>query len=76
MKHFRKFGLTVHSGKKDADDGKVLKKSKTEFMYIPLDRDADEGVLAEEECADIMITEERFISACVIFKYDRTLAKL
>ncbi len=69
VKHFRKFGLTVHSGKKDTDDGKVLKKSKTEFMYIPLDRDADEGILAEEECADIMITEDRFISACFIFKY-------
>ena len=46
-----------------------MKKSKTEFMYLQLDRDADETLLMEEECADVMITEDRFISACFIFKY-------
>mmetsp|Transcript_8115 Transcript_8115/g.22641 ORF Transcript_8115/g.22641 Transcript_8115/m.22641 type:complete len:84 (+) Transcript_8115:419-670(+) len=34
VKHFREYGLTVHTGTKDTD-GKVLKKSKTEFIYIP-----------------------------------------
>ena len=59
--HFRRFGLTVHSG--DKRDAKP--ESKTEAMFIP----GHGCETTAEETADIMITENEYFGYCTKFKY-------
>ena len=65
VSHFKRFGLTVHTGSRSLGEG-----SKTEALYIPPPR--KEPYTEEElsvETADIAIDEDRFISYTDEFKY-------
>ena len=59
-KHFKRFGLTIHTGSKQKKE-----KSKTEFMYVP-----GAGVSPSSSATnDIFIDDDNFISSCSTFKY-------
>jgi hypothetical protein len=61
VSHFKRFGLTVHTGSRSLSEG-----SKTEALYIP--PPWKEPYTEEElsaETADIAIDEDRFISYTV-----------
>jgi hypothetical protein len=60
MSHFKRFGLTVHSGSKRDDE-----PSKTEAMYIP--RPCQQPTV--DDTKEIMIDEDRFFAYCTKFKY-------
>jgi hypothetical protein len=60
MSHFKRFGLTVHSGSKRND-----KPSKTEAMYIP--KPCQQPTV--EDTKEIMLDEDRFFAYCTKFKY-------
>jgi hypothetical protein len=62
-KHFKKFGLEVHLGKKDEDGKKI--KSKTEFMHIPVRGKTSLPL----DIADFDVIEGRHISHCASFVY-------
>ena len=58
--HFRRFGLTVHSG-----DKRNKESSKTEAMFI-----APQGYeTKEEDIADIMLNSHEYFGFCTKFKY-------
>jgi hypothetical protein len=58
--HFRRFGLTVHTGFKSKGEG-----SKTEAMYIPKPQQES----TTENTAAYDIDDDRFITFCDTFKY-------
>jgi hypothetical protein len=60
MSHFKRFGLTVHSGGKREN-----KPSKTEAMHIP--RPNQQSTV--EDTKDIMIDEDGFFGYCTRLKY-------
>ena len=60
VSHFRRFGLTIHTGVKSKDEG-----SKTEAIHFP--RRYQESSAADTE--DIEIDDDRFMSFCTKFKY-------
>jgi hypothetical protein len=60
VSHFRRFGLTIHTGSKRKDEG-----SKTEAIHFPWP--GQESSAADME--DIEIDEDRFMSFCIKFKY-------
>jgi hypothetical protein len=60
VSHFRRFGLTIHTGVKSRNED-----SKTEAMHFP--RPGQESSAADME--DIEIDEDRFMSFCLKFKY-------
>ena len=60
VSHFRRFGLTIHTGSKRKDED-----SKTEAIHFP--RPGQESSAADME--DIEIDEDRFMSFCIKFKY-------
>jgi len=65
VSHFKRFGLTVHTGSRSLGEG-----SKTEALYIPPPRKelyTEEELSAETD--DIAIDEDRFISYTDEFKY-------
>ena len=65
VSHFKRFGLTVHTGSRSLGEG-----SKTEALYIPPPRKepyTEEELLAAT--ADITIDDDRFISYTDEFKY-------
>jgi hypothetical protein len=60
VSHFRRFGLTIHTGVKSRNED-----SKTEAVHLP--RPGQESSVAGME--DIEIDEDRFMSFCLKFKY-------
>ena len=60
VSHFRRFGLTIHTGSKRKNEG-----SKTEAIHFP--RPGQESTAADME--DIEIDEDRFLTFCLKFKY-------
>jgi hypothetical protein len=60
MKHFKRFGLTVHSG-----DERTNESSKTEAMHIPKQNQQS----TVDNTKEIMIDKERFFRYCTEFKY-------
>jgi hypothetical protein len=60
MKHFKRFGLTVHSGNK-----RINEPSKTEVMHVP--RPNQQSTV--DDTKDIMINEDHFFTYCTKFKY-------
>jgi hypothetical protein len=60
MKHFKCFGLSIHSG-----DKKKNEPSETEAMHIPQLHQQS----TVEDTKDIMIDEDRFFTYCTKFKY-------
>jgi hypothetical protein len=60
MSHFKRFGLTVHSGNKATEES-----SKTEAMHIP--RPYQQST--DEDTKDIMLEGDRFFAYCTKFKY-------
>jgi hypothetical protein len=60
MKHFKRFGLTVHSG-----DKRTNESSKTEAMHIPKPNEQS----TVDDTKEIMIGNERFFGYCTEFKY-------
>lgn len=54
VSHFRRFGLTIHTGSRRANE-----KSKTEAMRFPI---APRATEAEDIPEDIEIDEDRFMS--------------
>ena len=60
MSHFSRFGLTVHSGNKQAKEN-----SKTEAMFIP----ASGYTPTASDTADIMLNDNEFFGFCTKFKY-------
>jgi hypothetical protein len=61
--HFRRFGLTIHTGSRSANEG-----SKTEFMHFskPSSKESTEEDLTD---ININIDDDKFISSCTFFKY-------
>ena len=69
VKHFRRFGLSIHTGTLDAE-GNLVKKSKTEILYIPPKHQRKmEYTSFVEQTVDVMIGGGRFMSFCDKFKY-------
>jgi exonuclease III len=60
MKHFKRFGLTVHSGNKRTNEN-----SKTEAMHIP--RPCQQSTV--DDTKEIMLDDSRFFAYCTKFKY-------
>jgi hypothetical protein len=60
MSHFKRFGLTVHSGNK-----RTSEPSKTEAMHIP--RPYQHSTV--ENTKEIELGEDRFFAYCTKFKY-------
>ena len=60
VKHFKRFGLTVHTGSKSEKE-----TSKTEFEFIP----APGYTATNADTTDIKITEDSFISHTDCFQY-------
>jgi hypothetical protein len=60
VSHFRRFGLTIHTGVKSKNEG-----SKTEAIHFPRPRQVSSAADTE----DIDIDEDRFMSFCTKFKY-------
>ena len=60
VSHFRRFGLTIHTGSKRKNDD-----SKTEAIHFP----RPGQVSSVADMADIVIDEDRFMSFCIKFKY-------
>lgn len=69
VKHFRRFGLSIHTGTLD-EEGNLVKKSKTEILYIPPkhQRKMDYSSFVEQT-VDVMIDSGRFMSFCDKFKH-------
>ena len=69
VRHFRRFGLSIHTGTLDAE-GNLVKKSKTEILYIPPKHQRKmEYTSFVEQTVDVMIGGGRFMSFCDKFKY-------
>jgi len=60
MSHFKRFGLTVHSGNKTTNE-----PSKTEAMHIP--RPYQQSTV--DDTRDIMLGDGRFFGYCTNFRY-------
>jgi hypothetical protein len=60
VSHFRRFGLTIHTGVKSKNEG-----SKTEAIHFPRPRQESSA----DNTEDIDIDEDRFMSFCIKFKY-------
>ena len=60
VSHFRRFGLTIHTGTRSKNEG-----SKTEAIHFP--RPGQKSSAADTE--DIDIDDDRFMSFCIKFKY-------
>ena len=62
VKHFRRFGLSIHTGTLD-EEGNLVKKSKTEILYIPPKHQRKmEYSSFEEQTVDVVIGGGRFMS--------------
>jgi hypothetical protein len=64
VSHFRRFGLTVHTGAKSKNE-----RSKTEAVHFP--RRGQESSAADTE--DVEIDNDRFMSFCTKFKCSGTV---
>jgi hypothetical protein len=60
VSHFRRFGLTIHTGVKSKNEG-----SKTEAIHFP----RRDQVSSAADTEDIEIDDDRFMSFCTKFKY-------
>ncbi len=60
VSHFRRFGLTIHTGCKSKDE-----VSKTEAIHFPRPREES----SDADTEDIEIDDDRFMSFCTKFKY-------
>jgi hypothetical protein len=60
VSHFRRFGLTIHTGSRSKKED-----SKTEAIHFPISGEVSSAAATE----DIEIDDDRFMSFCIKFKY-------